>query len=126
MTVNVVVIDDTDHVRKMLVEMLELDGFNVVGNSATGFDAVALALQHRPDVIVMDYAMPRMNGLEASKAVIAAIPEQNIIIYSAYVDEKLETEARKVGVAYCVGKVEGLAILERSILEICKGMGVEP
>lgn len=126
MNVKVVVIDDTDHVRKMLVEMLDLDGFNVVGQSGSALDAVALAMQHHPDVIVMDYAMPKMNGLEASKAVLAAVPEQNIILYSAYIDAKLEADAKEVGVAYCVGKVEGLATLERNILEICKQMGVEP
>ena len=118
--VTVLVVDDTDHVRKMLVDMLELDGFEVVGQAASGDQAVTEADKTEPDVIVMDYKMPGMDGLSAARAVRDARPEQAIILYTAYLDSKLEAEAKAAGVALCVGKVEGLNQLERHITELCR------
>ena len=123
MSVRVVVVDDTDHVRRMLAEMLELDGFIVVGQAASGLDAVALSNDADPDVIVMDYKMPGMDGLEASKSIRANRPDQAIVLYTAYLDPELEHQAREAGVAMCVGKIEGLNQLERHITELTRDLG---
>ena len=120
MTVRVLVVDDTDHVRSMLVDMLELDGFDVVGEAGSGTEAVDAAAMNDPDVIVMDYKMPDMDGLTAARAIRSTRPKQGIILYTAYLDQKLEKEAREAGVALCVGKVEGLTQLERHITELCR------
>lgn len=125
MAATVVVVDDTDHVREMLVSMLSLDGFEVVAEGSNGQEATELALKHEPDVLIIDYSMPGMNGLEASKRVLAAVPKQNIILYTAYIDNALKEEAKKVGIALTVGKVEGLETLERSIAELCLPMKKE-
>jgi response regulator NasT len=124
--VKVLVVDDTDHVRNMLVDMLELDGFDVVGQAASGADGVTLADSSAPDVIVMDYKMPGMDGLTAARAIRASRPSQAIILYTAYLDSKLEAEARAAGVALCIGKVEGLNQLERHITELCRDLGETP
>ncbi len=118
--VRVLVVDDTDHVRTMLVDMLELDGFTVVGQAASGDEAIGLAAETSPEVIVMDYKMPGMDGLTAAKAIRAENPSQSIIIYTAYVDPGLEAEAREAGIAMTIGKVEGLNQLERHITELCR------
>lgn len=123
MPLKVAVIDDTDHVRQMLVTMLALDGFDVVAEGSGGGSAVAIALEHDPDVIVIDYSMPGMNGLDASRRVLEYRPQQNIILYSAYIDDLLKEQARAAGVAICVGKVDGIETLERSISELCLRMG---
>ncbi len=123
MSVTVLVVDDTDHVRNMLVEMLELDGFEIVGQAASGAQAVEVAGQCQPDVIVMDYKMPGMDGLSAAKAIRGVRPAQAIILYTAYLDPAIEEEARKAGVALCVGKVEGLNQLERHITELARDLG---
>ena len=117
------VVDDTDHVRHMLVDMLELDGFQVVGEAASGDEAVALVATTDPDVIVMDYKMPGMDGLTAAKEIRTGRPTQAIILYTAYLDQDLEAEAREAGVAMTVGKVEGLNQLERHITELCRTFG---
>lgn len=67
MPVRVAVVDDTDHVREMLVSMLSLDGFEVVGEGSRGEDAIRLASELRPDVLILDYAMPGMDGLAATR-----------------------------------------------------------
>ena len=118
--VRVMVVDDTDHVRNMLVDMLELDGFDVVGQAASGEDAVGLAEEATPDVIVMDYKMPGMDGLSAARAIRDTRTSQAIILYTAYLDPTIEAEAKEAGVALCIGKVEGLNQLERHITELCR------
>lgn len=120
MDVRVMVVDDTDHVRAMLVDMLELDGFEVVGQASSGQEAITVADESAPQIIVMDYKMPGMDGLSAAKAIRAKNPAQSIIIYTAYLDPALEEEAKAAGVAMTIGKVEGLNQLERHITELCR------
>ena len=122
--VRVMVVDDTDHVRNMLVDMLELDGFDVVGQAASGEDAVDLVEKATPDVIVMDYKMPGMDGLSAARAIRDTRTSQAIILYTAYLDPTIEAEAKEAGVALCIGKVEGLNQLERHITELCRDFRV--
>lgn len=116
----VLVVDDTEHVRDMLVQMLELDGFEVVGEAASGEEAISLAQSSDPNVIVMDYVMPDLDGLSAAKAIKQERPTQPIILYTAYLDANVESQARDAGVALVVGKVEGLNQLERYINELCR------
>jgi CheY-like chemotaxis protein len=117
---SVVVVDDTDHVRQMLVDMLELDGFDIAGEAASGREAIEVAHEVEPDVVVMDYKMPGMDGLTAARAIRDARPTQAIILYTAYLDDDLENRAREAGIAMCVGKVEGLTQLERHIVELSR------
>jgi response regulator NasT len=118
----VLVVDDTDHVRNMLVDMLQLDGFDVVGEASSGDEAIDLALDRRPDVIVMDYRMPGKDGLSTAKTIRQDRPGQAIILYTAYLDARIESLARDAGVALCLGKVEGLNQLERHISELCRDL----
>jgi two-component system, response regulator PdtaR len=118
----VLVVDDTEHVRNMLVDMLELDGFEVVGQAGSGQEAVDVATSANPDVIVMDYKMPGVDGLTAAKSIREDRPSQAIILYTAYLDAELESEAKEAGVAMCIGKVEGLNELERHIAELCRDL----
>lgn len=119
------VVDDTDHVRAMLVDMLELDGFDVVGEAASGAQAVTMADDSNPDVIVMDYKMPGMDGLSAAREIRSSRPQQAIILYTAYPDAALEEQAKRAGVAVTLGKVEGLSRLERHINELVQDLGFE-
>lgn len=122
MAMKVLVVDDTDHVRNMLVDMLELDGFDVVGQAASGQEAIEVAPGADPDVIVMDYKMPGVDGLTAAKSIRSGRPSQAIILYTAYLDTELEAQAKEAGVAMCIGKVEGLNELERHIAELCRDL----
>jgi two-component system chemotaxis response regulator CheY len=116
MSVRVFVVDDTPHVRKMLVQMLELSGFDVVGQAASGQEAVDSVDDADPQVVVVDYAMPGgLDGVATARKIRATRPDQAIILYTAFLDEKIEREAQEAGVALCVGKVEGLTTLERDI-----------
>lgn len=115
MGVRVFVVDDTAHVRKMLVQMLELSGFDVVGQAASGQEAVDSVEEADPQVVVVDYKMPGIDGIATARQIRAHRPDQAIILYTAYLDETLQEEAQEAGVSLCVGKVEGLTTLERDI-----------
>ncbi|MGH2775419.1 MAG: response regulator transcription factor [Actinomycetota bacterium] len=120
MSAKVVVVDDTAHVRAMLVAMLEIDGFIVVGQAGTGAQAIVIVDDHDPDVVIMDYQMPGMDGLEAARRIRARRSDQSIILYTAYLDSEIERRAKEAGIALCVGKVEGLPQLERHISELTR------
>ncbi|MEA2717807.1 MAG: hypothetical protein QOI99_2124, partial [Actinomycetota bacterium] len=120
--IRVMVVDDTDHVRRMLTSMLSLDGFEVVGNAAGGTQAIDNVETADPDVVVIDYKMPGMDGLDTARGIRAARPDQVMILYTAYIDDKLERAAADAGISLCVGKVEGLASLEREISRLCASL----
>ncbi len=119
MAIRVLVVDDTDHVREMLANMLELDGFEVAGQASSGEEAIGRVALDSPDVVIMDFKMPRMDGIAATQRIRAIAPTIPVILYTAYLDEDMERRAREVGVSACIGKVEGLSSLEREISALC-------
>ncbi|GAC1326466.1 MAG: hypothetical protein NVSMB13_11450 [Mycobacteriales bacterium] len=128
MAIRVLVIDDTEHVREMLVEMLGLDGFDVVGSAADGESCVELAVSTDPHVVVMDLrlgAPAGMDGLETTRRLRARRPDQHVILYSAYLDAAIETAAKAAGVALCLGKLEGIPQLERELSRLTLEMAQE-
>ncbi len=114
----VLVVEDTDHVRRMLTEMLSLDGFSVL-SVADGEAAVEAVRGDRPDVVVLDFKMPGMDGLACARAIFDVDPSQRIILYTAFVDGELRAAAAEIGVAEVLGKVEGLGALGREIRRLC-------
>ena len=117
--IKVMVVDDTDHVRRMLRNMLELDGFLVVAEAESGERAIESIAEADPDVVVVDYKMPEIDGLETARRIRSTRPDQVMILYTAFVDPELERKAREVGVSVVLGKVEGLESLEREITRLC-------
>lgn len=117
--IRVMIVDDTDHVRAMLGEMLALDGFDVTGAAGGGEQAAELLSEAAPDVVIMDYKMPGMDGIEATALIRRQMPSVPVILYTAYLDDEIEERARAAGVTACIGKVEGLALLEREISALC-------
>ena len=120
--IRVMVVDDTDHVRQMLTSMLTLDGFEVVDEAGSGSEAVRRIEGADPDVVVIDYRMPEMDGLDTARQIKDKRPGQLMVLYTAFIDESLQRKADEAGVAVCLGKVEGLASLEREISRLCTSL----
>src|SRR6185295_386217 len=103
--------DDHAIIRRGLRGILEThDGWHVCGEAATnGREAVELAVALKPDVVVLDWSMPELNGLEAAKQIRADLPETEILIFTMHESEELIREALSAGVRAIVVKsdVEG-------------------
>ncbi|MCU1676738.1 MAG: putative two-component system response regulator [Frankiales bacterium] len=115
MAVRVLVVDDTEHVRSMLADMLTLDGFDVVGQASDADSAVDVAQATRPDVAIMDLRLPGVDGIEATRRVRAACPGTSVILYTAYLTDEIRAEAAEAGAAHCLRKADGLIELEREL-----------
>jgi DNA-binding NarL/FixJ family response regulator len=97
-TLRVLVADDSERVRVALSELLEAaGGFEVVGVAADGAEAVALADDLRPDVVLMDVAMPVLGGIEATRRITTTDPAARVVILTAL--RGREREAREAGAA---------------------------
>ena len=95
----VLVVDDDDAVRAVLAEVLQEEGFEVVGRAIDGIEGVSLALSLTPDGVLLDMRMPRMGGIEAARAILAQLPNVRIVMLSAYDDASLQAEAKEAGVS---------------------------
>ena len=121
--VRVLVVDDTEHVRAVVVDMLRLDGFQVVGHVPSVAEALPLAVATDPHVVVMDLKMPDVDGIEGARRMRALRPDQLVVLYTAYLDAGIEEQARAAGIALCLAKVDGLPRLEREIIRLTLGVG---
>jgi DNA-binding NarL/FixJ family response regulator len=94
----VLLVDDHALVRRGFRRMLEDEPtFQVAGEASDGLEAVELAEQLRPDVIVMDCALPQMNGIEASRRILAKFPETAILMLSMHSEDTLVKQALEAG-----------------------------
>jgi DNA-binding NarL/FixJ family response regulator len=94
----VLLVDDHALVRRGFRRMLEDEPtFDVAGEASDGLEAVELAQELRPDVIVMDCALPQMNGIEASRRILAKFPETAILMLSMHSEDTLVKQALEAG-----------------------------
>jgi len=94
----VLLVDDHALVRRGFRRMLEDEPtFHVAGEASDGLEAVKLAEELRPDVIVMDCALPQMNGIEASRRILAKLPDTAILMLSMHSEDTLVKQALEAG-----------------------------
>jgi len=114
--VRILVADDQEGVRKRVIATLtSRNGFEVCGEASTGKEAVELAQELKPDLIVLDITMPEMNGLDAARHIRAFAPDTLILILSVHKSRQLMEEARKVGVRGYVTKGEAVQKLVQAV-----------
>ncbi len=104
-TIQVMIVDDHAMVRagiKILLEQFE--GIQVIGEAANGCQAIELVEQLDPDVILMDLHMPVMDGIEATRRILAIQPSQHIIVLTGMLDDERLFQAVHAGAQGCVEK----------------------
>ncbi|MEO7397759.1 MAG: response regulator transcription factor [Ilumatobacteraceae bacterium] len=97
MGLTALVVDDHAMLRQGLRRGLEAEGIRVVAEAADGEAAVRLALEHRPDAVIMDVSMPVVDGIEATRRLMKADGRQRVIILSMHVDRSTVERALKAG-----------------------------
>jgi two-component system invasion response regulator UvrY len=91
------VADDHPMLRAALVDLLVQAGFEVAGEAADGADAVALAKELEPDVILMDLRMPVLGGLDATRLIKDACPDIQVVLLTAFESPALQQQAEEAG-----------------------------
>ena len=91
------VVDDHDMLRAALVDLLGQAGFEIVGEAADGADAVALAKQFQPEVVLMDLRMPVLGGLDATRLIRDACPATQVVLLTAFDSPALQQQAEEAG-----------------------------
>jgi two-component system, NarL family, nitrate/nitrite response regulator NarL len=124
-TITVLLADDHIFVRQSLCALLETeDDCKVVGQARNGREAVTMARTLRPDIILMDIVMPVLNGLEATRQIVAANPAAKVIILSAHSDDEYIERATEVGAAGFLEKQIAAHDLTKTIREVIGGQYV--
>jgi DNA-binding NarL/FixJ family response regulator len=104
---SIFLVDDNQLMRQQAVKLVEQqDCWTVSGEAANGKDAVSKYPDILPDVTIMDFEMPEMNGLEAARAILRDFPNAAILMLSIHLPGQLAVEARKVGIKGACPKSE--------------------
>jgi DNA-binding NarL/FixJ family response regulator len=123
--ISVLLVDDHALVRRGFRRMLDDDeALEVVGEASNGAEAVRLAARLNPQVIVMDCQLPEMNGLEATRKILAAQPETAILMLSMHSEDTLVRQALEAGARGYVLKNAMDLDLARAIKEVAEGKSV--
>jgi DNA-binding NarL/FixJ family response regulator len=103
----ILVVDDNPSVRRYLRDVLEQhEGWRVCDEARNGREAVDRFPQIHPDVVVLDFQMPEMNGLDAARIIGKLSPKTPILMVTLYLSKQLSDEARKVGVRGTCAKAD--------------------
>lgn len=120
--ITILLAEDHTIVREGFRKILELEaGLQVAGEASDGRQAVNLARTLRPDVVLMDIAMPRLNGLEATRQLLKAVPAARVIILSAHGDDSYVQAATLAGAVGFLLKQSSAHEVCRAIREVQKG-----
>jgi DNA-binding NarL/FixJ family response regulator len=120
--ITVLLAEDHTIVREGLRALIEAQSdIEVVGEAQTGREAVQLAKRLRPDVVVMDIAMPLLNGLEATRQIHKTVPGTKVLILSGYSDDEYIRQAVLLGAAGYLIKQTSAASLATAVREVQKG-----
>lgn len=119
MALRILIADDNDAVRGLVGETLRgHDGWEVCAEVENGQQAVVKARELKPDLIVLDLAMPLMDGLRATREIVKILPSIPIVIYTLHYAEWVEREAMKAGARVVISKSDStkLAIAIEELL----------
>jgi len=120
--ITVLLVDDHTIVRQGLRALLLSEGdISIVAEAQTGREAVELASQHSPRAVIMDLAMPRLNGAEATRQILKAVPSTKVIVLSTYGDDEHVQQALGAGAAAYLLKQTAAEDVVQAIREVLNG-----
>ena len=119
--IKLLIVDDLDHVRQGLKTLLNLfEDLEIIGEATNGFEAIGMALGLNPDVVLMDYEMPKLDGIEATKIVKKHNPDIQIVMISIHDSDEIRNKAIEAGAAVYVNKATPVDELMDKIRTVIK------
>jgi len=116
---DILVVDDSQTVRHAVRHHLNSNTtLNVCGEACDGLDAIEKAQELSPDLIIMDFSMPRMNGLVAAREIRRRMPNVPIILFTSHIGAVLASDADDAGVSAVICKTEDQKFLMSQILDL--------
>jgi len=119
--VRVLLADDHPVFRQGLRALLEREKFDVVGEASDGLEAIAAAERLQPQVVVIDLAMPALNGIDAVREIVKRAPRAKPVLLTMHTEEYHVLEALRAGAKACVSKTQAAEHLLQAIKDVCAG-----
>ena len=117
----ILIADDGDAVRQIIRAFLEArTDFEVCGEAADGLEVINKAKELKPDLVLLDLAMPLMNGVEAASVLNGLMPKVRIVLYTMYDDAVGKSLASAVGVSAVVSKPDGIGKLVECVQDVLR------
>ena len=114
--------DDSAATRRALRNLIEGNGWEVCGEAEDGLAAVEKTAILRPDLVILDFSMPKLNGLQAGRTIHTADPSIPLLLFTLdSIDRRLEELARRAGFRGALAKGEGIFALSQAIEELLQG-----
>jgi DNA-binding NarL/FixJ family response regulator len=118
----VILVDDHEVVRQGLRALLESQvDMQVVGEAQNGHQAISLALEKHPDVVVMDISMPGLNGLEATREIVKSVPDAKVLVLTSYDDDDCVVQMSQAGAVGYLTKRSAADELTEAIRAVRRG-----
>lgn len=108
---HILIVDDNEYFLPVLRACLETQGYEVCGEAADGVAAIERAKELKPDLIVMDMAMPRLNGMEAAAILKNLMPKIPVVLLTIHDEEVKATPTAAFGIKAVVSKADGISAL---------------
>ncbi|MFA9445847.1 response regulator transcription factor [Egicoccus sp. AB-alg6-2] len=125
MPCGVVIVDDAADLRLLLVFALGRDPrLTVLADVEDGAQAIEAVREHEPDVVLMDVAMPVMDGITATRLLTRDHPDLPVVVFTGYGDGRVEAEAREAGAAAFLDKTVPLTTVADTLVEIARARPV--
>lgn len=120
--ITILLVEDHEIVRDGLAALLKMEvDIKIIGQAADGHQAVTKFSELRPDIVVMDIAMPQLNGLEAARQILKGTPGSKIILLSAHNDDAYVQKAISIGVSGYLIKQTAAHVLPEAIRQVADG-----
>lgn len=121
MSLRLLLADDHPLIREGLRSSFADQGFTVVAEAADGKRAVDLALEHRPDVVVMDIGMPELDGIEATRRILRQRPTAKVLVLTNHDDDNMRDAAQRAGALAYVAKTAATTEIADAVRALARG-----
>ena len=115
----ILIADDSQQVLKQLCSILsKVEDWNVCGQATNGRQAILMAHQLKPDLTILDIAMPMLDGLHAAAEILKSTPDVPIVLYTLHKNDQIELEGKKAGARKVLSKTDPIDCLIETIREL--------